>query len=104
VLKPGGFFAGAAVLHGGPAAGWPGTHTPAAFAALLEAAGFTEVTVREATRDCWQAFLHKFNLYLWEQVIDGSFDGAMVEDAKAAVYGPLVPVHAYVVFRAKRPA
>lgn len=103
VLKPGGIFAGAAVLHAGPAAGWPGAHTPAAFAALLEAAGFTDVTVRDATRACWQTFLHKFNLHLWEQVIDGSFDGAMVEDAKFSVYGSLLPVHAYVLFQAKCP-
>ncbi len=103
VLKPGGKFVGAAILHAGKGVDWEGACTPEAFRAVLEKAGFIEVVVQDATRECWQTFSHKLNLYLWEQTIDGAYDGGMVEDAKAVVYGGITPIHAYVLFRAAKP-
>lgn len=109
LLKPGGVFAGAAILNGGARTAWTDRDgrpalDEATFKALLERCGFAEIVLNDTTRPCWQQFSHKLGLFLWEQTIDGSFDGGMVDQAKTAVYGSLHPIHAHVLFRAVKPA
>jgi hypothetical protein len=105
-LPPGGCLVGAALLHGGADTAWrhqgKDVTDAAGFQAMLASAGWHDVVVTDATREGWQTFSHKLNLYLWEQTIDGTFDGEMVEEARAQVMGPCVPVHAYVLYRAYR--
>jgi hypothetical protein len=104
-LKPGGVLVGAAILHGAVDTAWGAKATPifdvAGFKELLLSLGFTDVAVTDATRECWLTFSNKLNLHLWEQTIEGSFDGDMVEQAKDLAYGAVRPVHAYVIYRAR---
>jgi len=107
LLKPGGLLVGAAILNAGDKTAWPASGSAATtseqFRAALEESGFTDIKVRDATRECWQSFSHKLNMYLWEKTIDGAFDREMVEQAKYSVYGKLNPIHGYVLYSAIKP-
>jgi len=106
-LKPGGALIGAAILNDHPQHCWQAKDGSAlnieAFKALLLDLGFSDVTVNDATRECWLKFSNKLNLHLWDQAVHGSFDADMIDEAKDAAYGAVQPVHAYILYRAVKP-